>query len=70
MTPTDIQRRYDAAMDSVALLNAGRPVGVTDEDWQDRARRNVEHLKLMVGKDFWRDQDLTPLHEAIAAHDT
>jgi len=32
-------------------------------------RRNVEHLKIMVGKDFWQGQDMTPLQDAIAAHD-
>jgi len=65
----EIQRKYDAAMDSVNLLNAGKPVGETDDEWADKVRRNVEHLKVMVGKDFWRNEDLTPLRDAIATHD-
>ena len=28
--------------------------------------RNVEHLKIMVAKDFWTTEDLTPLTAAIA----
>lgn len=68
-TAEEIQRKYDAAMDSVNLLNAGKPVGMTDEEWSDRARRNVEHLKIMVGKEFWQGQDMTPLQDVIAAHD-
>ena len=68
-TTEEIQRKYSAAMDSVTLLNAGKPVGVTEEEWSDRVRRNVEHLKIMVAKDFWQGQDMTPLQGAIAAHD-
>jgi hypothetical protein len=69
LTPEDIQRHYDAAMDSVNLLNAGKPEGMTDEDWADCVQRNVEHLRLMVAKDFWQGQDLAPLQAAIASHD-
>jgi hypothetical protein len=66
LTPEDIQRHYDAAMDSVNLLNAGKPEGMTDEDWADCVQRNVDHLRIMVAKDFWIDQDLTPLSEAVS----
>ena len=69
LTPEDIQRHYDAAMDSVNLLNAGKPERMTDEDWADCVQRNVEHLRLMVAKDFWQGQDLAPLQAAIASHD-
>jgi hypothetical protein len=64
LTPEDIQRHYDAAMDSVNLLNAGKPERMTDEDWADTVSRNKEHLQIMVAKDFWQGQDLTPLREA------
>ena len=68
MTPTaeEIARHYSAAMDSVALLNAGKPEGMTDEDWADTVARNKEHLQIMVAKDFWTDEDLTPLQAAAA----
>jgi hypothetical protein len=70
-TPTveEIARHYSAAMDSVNLLNAGQPEGMSDEDWADTVSRNVEHLKIMVGKDFMQDQDLAPLKAAIAEAD-
>jgi hypothetical protein len=64
ITPEQIAKHYDAAMDSVNLLNAGKPEGMTDEDWADCVQRNVEHLRIMVAKDFWQGQDLTPLREA------
>jgi len=68
-TPTaeEIARHYSAAMDSVNLINAGKPEGMTDEDWADTVARNKEHLEIMVAKDFWTDEDLTPFTAAIAA---
>ena len=69
-TAEQIQRKYSAAMDSVNLLDAGKPVDVTEDEWADRVRRNVEHLKIMVAKDFWQGQDMTPLQSAIDPHDT
>lgn len=68
LTPEQIARHLSAAMDSVNLLNAGKPAGTTDEDWADCVSRNVEHLKIMVAKDFMQDQDLAPLNAAIAAN--
>ena len=68
LTPEDIQRHYNAAMDSVNLLNTGKPENMGDEDWAVCVSRNVEHLKIMVVKDFWIDQDLTPLRDSIDAN--
>ena len=65
LSAEDIQRHYDAAMDSVNLLNAGKPESMDDAEWADCVKRNVEHLKIMVAKDFWTNQDLSPLHAAI-----
>jgi len=67
ITAEEIARHYSAAMDSVNLLNAGQPEGMTDEDWADTVARNKEHLEIMVAKDFWTDEDLTPFTAAIAA---
>ena len=69
ITPEDIQRHFDAAMDSVNLLNAGKPEGMDDQEWADTVARNKEHLQIMVAKDFWQGQDLAPLQAAIASHD-
>jgi hypothetical protein len=67
ITAEQIAQHYSAAMDSVNLINAGQPEGMSDEDWADCVSRNVEHLKIMVAKDFWTDEDLTPFNEAIGA---
>jgi hypothetical protein len=61
----EIARHYSAAMDSVNLINAGQPEGMEDAEWADCLKRNVDHLKIMVAKDFMQDQDLAPLKAAI-----
>jgi hypothetical protein len=61
-----IAQHYKAAMDSVNLINAGQPEGMTAEDWVDCLARNKEHLKIMLAKDFWTTEDLTPLRTASA----
>jgi hypothetical protein len=65
-TAAQIAQHYSAAMDSVNLINAGKPVQMTDADWADCLSRNKEHLKIMVAKDFWTTEDLTPLQQAAA----
>lgn len=66
ITTEQIAQHYSAAMDSVNLINAGQPEGMTDEDWADTVARNKAHLEIMVAKDFWTDEDLTPLQAAAA----
>jgi hypothetical protein len=63
-TAEEIARHYSAAMDSVNLINAGKPELMTDEDWADTVARNKEHLKIMLAKDFWTTEDLEPLRQA------
>ena len=63
----EIQRHFDAAMDSVNLINAGQPEGMDDQEWADCVKRNVEHLEIMVAKEWMQGQDLAPLNAAIAA---
>ena len=65
ITTEQIAQHYSAAMDSVNLINAGQPEGTTDEDWADTVARNKAHLEIMVAKDFWTTEDLTPFTDAI-----
>jgi hypothetical protein len=64
LTPEQIAKHYSAAMDSVNLINAGKPEDMTAEDWADCLSRNKEHLKIMLAKDYWTTEDLTPLQQA------
>lgn len=66
ITAEEIARHYSAAMDSVNLINAGKPEGMSDEDWADTVARNKEHLNIMLSKDFWTNENLTPLSQAAA----
>ena len=59
-----IAQHYSAAMDSVNLINAGKPEGMEDAEWADCLSRNKEHLKLMLAKDFWTTENLEPLRAA------
>jgi hypothetical protein len=64
LTPEQIAQHYSAAMDSVNLINAGQPEGMSDDDWADCLKRNKEHLSIMIAKDFWTTEDLKPLQDA------
>jgi hypothetical protein len=65
-TPTaeQIAKHYSAAMDSVNLINAGKPEDMEAEEWADCLARNKEHLVIMLAKDFWTTQDLTAIRAA------
>lgn len=65
-TAEQIAQHYSAAMDSVNLINGGKPEGMEDADWADTVSRNKEHLKIMLAKDFWTTEDLGPLQAAAA----
>jgi len=66
ITAEEIAQHYKAALDSVALLEAGKPEGVEDTEWADTVKRNKEHLEIMLAKDFWTNEDLKPLQDAVA----
>ena len=61
-----IAQHYSAAMDSVNLINGEKPEGMEDAEWADCLSRNKEHLRLMLAKDFWTNEDLSPLQAAAA----
>jgi hypothetical protein len=65
LTPEQIAKHYAACLDSVALINGGKPELMTDEEWADTVARNKEHLNIMLAKDFWTTEDLEPLQEAV-----
>jgi len=67
LTAEQIAKHYSAAMDSVTLINDLLAQAERDEDEVACVARNVEHLEIMVAKDFWTTEDLGPLNAAIAA---
>jgi hypothetical protein len=71
LTAEQIAQHYDAMGHSVDLINAiiaGEAMADDDAaDKQDCVDRNVEHLEIMVAKDFWGSEDMTAANAAIAA---
>ena len=67
LTAEQIAQHYSAALDSVNLINELMALESRDEEETATIDRNVEHLELMVAKDYWTTEDLTPLNDAIAA---
>ena len=65
-TPEQIAKHYSAAMDSVNLINAGKPSSMTDAEWAGCLKRNKDHLVIMLAKDYWTTEDLAPLQAAAA----
>ena len=68
-TPTaaEIAQNYSAALDSVTVITDLMALSSRDADQTATVARNVEHLELMVAKDYWTTEDLAPLNSAITA---
>ena len=66
ITKEQIAQNYLAMGHSVDLLNAGKPDDMEADDWTATKARNVEHLELMVAKDYWTDEDMSAVNKAIA----
>jgi len=71
-TPTaeEIARHYEVMGHSVDLINAllaKAPDYMTEQERTNTIKRNVEHLQIMLAKDFWTDEDMTAVKSAIAA---
>jgi hypothetical protein len=71
LTAEQIAQHYTAMGHSVDLINAiiaGEAMADDDAaEKQDCVNRNVEHLEIMVAKDFWGSEDMTAANAAIAA---
>ena len=70
-TAEEIAQDYTAMGHSVTLITdiiAGDAMADdTAEDKQGCVDRNVEHLELMVAKDYWTNEDMTAVNAAITA---
>jgi len=66
-TAEEIAKHYSAAMASVNLIN--KVIADPDSYTYDATvlSRNVDHLKIVKGWDFWTNEDMTPFDNAIVA---
>ena len=71
ITTEQIAQNYTAMGHSVQLITdviGGNAMADDDaEERQGCVDRNVEHLELMVAKDYWTDEDMTAVNAAITA---
>jgi len=67
LTPERIAKHYSACIDSVWVINdaIANPDKYTGDDTV--IDRNVQHLEGMRKANFWTDEDMTPIDEAITA---
>tara|TARA_R110000803_G_scaffold81985_1_gene147934 strand:+ start:2892 stop:3128 length:237 start_codon:yes stop_codon:yes gene_type:complete len=63
----EIAQHYSASMDSVNLINAVIADPETYSDDETVLQRNVDHLAIMVAKDFWTTEDMAAIEAAIIA---
>ena len=70
-TAEEIAQDYTAMGHSVDLINGiidgTKMADESAEDRQSAVDRNVEHLELMVTKDYWTSEDMTAANAAIVA---
>ena len=70
-TAEDIAQDFTAMGHSVELINGiideSKMADESAEERQDCVDRNVEHLEIMVAKDFWTDESMTAVNSAISA---
>ena len=71
ITTEEIAQHYSAMGDSVTLITDIIACDAMAEDdaadKQGCVDRNVEHLEIMVAKDYWTDEDMTDVESAITA---
>lgn len=67
LTAAEIAQHYKAAGDSVTVIDNLVALSERDDEQVDEVRRNVDHLKIMVAKDYWTTEDLAPFNAAITA---
>ena len=70
-TAEEIAQDFTAMGHSVELINGiidgSQMADESAEDRQSCVDRNVEHLELMVAKDYWTDESMTASNSAITA---
>ncbi len=71
ITTEEIAANYTAMGHSVDLITAviagDQMADEEAAERQDCVDRNVEHLQLMVAKNYWTDQSMTAVNAAITA---
>jgi hypothetical protein len=60
ITTEEIAKNYASALDSVNLIKELKSKETLTEEDDKTIQRNLEHLEIMLAKDYWTNEDLTP----------
>ena len=71
-TADEIAAIYSAAGDSVTVINTAKTEDVTDDEYKDKIKRNVDHLEIIKAykkvdetTSIWTSEDFTAIDKAI-----
>jgi hypothetical protein len=71
-TAEEIAAIFNAAGDSVTLINGTKPEWETADEWKNTVKRNVEHLECIKGykkldetTSIWTTENFTAIDKAI-----
>jgi len=65
MEAQEIAKKYLAMISSVNLINEMIASGETDEETVEFMGGNIEHLENMITQDYWTNEDMTSVNQAI-----
>ena len=60
-TAAEVAQIFNAAGDSVTLINGGNPAWETEDEWKETAQRNLEPLEIII----CTTEDFTAIDKAI-----
>jgi hypothetical protein len=49
------------------IIDGSKMVDEDPQDKKDTVKRNVEHIQIMLNKDYWTSEDLQPANNAVTA---
>jgi len=71
ITSEQVAQHYTAMGHSIDLINAivagDHDETMNADERADCVSRNIEHLEIMIAKDFWTTEDMTDAASAITA---
>jgi len=66
MNPKEIARQHSTMGYLSGLIGEGISSGDKDKETIDFVGRNVRYLEIMIAKDYWTNEDMTAVNQAIA----
>ena len=73
-TADEVAEVFKGAGESVKVINAGKPLDITDDEWKVRVKKNWRHLEIIKAykktdetTSIWTDEDFTAINAAIDA---